>query len=151
FSYEGLRQRQGLAINGGVLSDAQRATVTDPVSQRLLNYIPRANAVDQLGNPRFIGSATAPSDSDQWTGDVSHTLSAKDRVHGYYAIQRDLRIEPTIQGATIPGFGDTRQSRRQIFTLNETHIFNPNLVNEARLGFNRIRINFTPNVQVNSA
>ena len=33
-SYEGLRQRQGLDINSGVLTDAERAAVTDPVSRR---------------------------------------------------------------------------------------------------------------------
>ena len=72
-------------------------------------------------------------------------------MHGYYAFQRDKRGEPNLQGNTIPGFGDTRQSRRQIFTLNETHTFGPKLVNEARLGFNRINITFTPNAQLNPA
>jgi hypothetical protein len=56
-----------------------------------------------------------------------------------------------LQGNTIPGFGDTRQSHRQIFTLNETHTFGPALVNEARFGFNRINITFTPNAQLNPA
>ena len=73
------------------------------------------------------------------------TSAPNDRLHGYYAFQRDRRGEPNLQGNTVPGFGDTRQSRRQIFTLNETHIFGPNLTNEARLGFNRINITFTPN------
>ena len=49
----------------------------------------------------------------------------------------------------MPGFGDTRQSRRQIFTLNETHTFGPSVVNEARLGFNRIHITFSPNLKAN--
>src|SRR5262249_45581845 len=73
------------------------------------------------------------------------------RLHGYYAFQRDLRGEPILQGNTFPGFGDTRQARRQIFTLNEVHSFGPNLVNEARLGFNRIHITFKPNLVVNAA
>src|SRR6266545_4023750 len=59
--------------------------------------------------------------------------------------------EASLQGNTIPGFGDTRKSRRQIFTLNETHTFGPTLVNEARLCFNRIFITFTPNRQLNPA
>ncbi len=146
-SYEGLRQRQGITINSGVLSDAQRAQVTDPTVQKLLPFIPTAN----FGATEFRGSATAPVNLDQWTGDVSHTLTSNDRLHGYYAFQRDLRGEPILQGNTIPGFGDTRQSRRQIFTLNETHTFGANLVNEARFGFNRIHITFTPNVQLNPA
>jgi hypothetical protein len=150
FSYEGLRQRQGLTLNGNTLTDAQRASVTNPTVLKLLDFIPRATRVDG-GIGRFQGSGTAPVDLDQWTGDVSHNLGANDRLHGYYAIQRDKRGEPTLQGNTFPGFGDTRQSRRQIFTLNETHTFTPSLVNEARFGFNRIRITFTPNAQLNPA
>src|SRR5262249_32249405 len=121
FSYEGLRQRQGLSLNSGVLRDDQRALVTDPTSKKLLDFIPRANATGAHGAGRVRGAATAPVNIDQWTGDVSHTLTSKDRVHGYYAFQRDFRGEPNLQGNTIPGFGDTRQSHRQIFTLNETH------------------------------
>jgi len=147
-SYEGLRQRQGITINSGVLTEADRGAVTDPAAQKLLDVIPHAN--DPTGN-LFIGSATAPVNIDQWTGDVSHNFSERDRLHGYYAFQRDRRQEPTLQGNTIPGFGDTRQSHRQIFTLNETHVFSPGLVNEGRFGFNRIHITFTPNAQLNPA
>jgi hypothetical protein len=151
FSYEGLRQRQGLSLNSGVLRDDQRAAVTDPTSKKLLDLIPRANATGASGEGRFIGSGTAPVNIDQWTLDLNHTLSTNDRIHGYYAFQRDFRGEPNLQGNTIPGFGDTRQSHRQIFTLNETHTFSPNLVNEARFGFNRIFITFTPVNQLNPA
>jgi len=148
FSYEGLRQRQGLTLPvATVPTAAQRAMVTDPVVRNLLELIPLPN----FGATGFTGSATAPVDLDQWTGDVSHTLGANDRLHGYYAIQRDERGEPTLQGNTIPGFGDTRKSRRQVFTLNETHTFGPTLVNEARFGFNRIFITFQPNSQLNPA
>ena len=152
FSYEGLRQRQGLTLTSNVLTDAQRASVTNATVLKLLPLIPRATSVDVVGGVpigRFAGAGTAPVNIDQWTGDVSHNFNANDRLHGYYAFQKDRRGEPSLQGNTLPGFGDTRQSHRQIFTLNETHIFGPNLTNEARLGFNRINITFTPNLQVN--
>jgi hypothetical protein len=152
FSYEGLRQRQGLTLNSNTLTDAQRAAVTNATIRKLLDLIPRPTSVDTVGGVaigRFQGSATAPVNIDQWTGDVSHSFSDNDRLHGYYAFQRDFRGEPTLQLNTLPGFGDTRQSRRQIFTLNETHTFGPTLVNEARFGFNRINITFTPNAQLN--
>jgi hypothetical protein len=54
-----------------------------------------------------------------------------------------------LQGNNIPGFGDQRKSSRQVFTLNETHIFNTNVVNEARFGFNRINILFSPLAKLN--
>lgn len=151
-SYEGLRQRQGLTLTSNVLTNAQRASVTNPTVLKLLPLIPLATSVDTVGGVaigRFVGSGTAPVNLDQWTGDVSHNWGTKDHLHGYYAFQRDRRGEPNLQGNTMPGFGDTRQSRRQIFTFNESHIFGPNLVNEARLGFNRIHITFTPNLQSN--
>ncbi|HEY7171250.1 MAG TPA: TonB-dependent receptor [Vicinamibacterales bacterium] len=148
-SYEGLRQRQGIDINSGVLRDDQRAAVTDPVSRRLLDLIPVANTIGAQGEGRYVGSATAPVDIDQWTGDVHHSFGSQDSLHGYYAFQRDLRGEPTLQLNTIPGFGDTRQSHRQIATFNETHIFGSSLVNEARFGFNNIDITFAPNAQLN--
>jgi outer membrane receptor protein involved in Fe transport len=152
FSYEGLRQRQGLTLTSNVLTDAQRAAATNATTLKLLPLIPRATSVDTVGGVaigRFAGSGTAPVNIDQWTGDVSHQFNSNDRLHGYYAFQKDRRGEPNLQGNTLPGFGDTRQSHRQIFTLNETHIFGPNLTNEARLGFNRINITFTPNLRVN--
>ena len=143
FSYEGLRQRQGLTLTTNVPSAADRqAAQTDPAasptSLQLLALIPDANQ----GTNGLTSSATAPVNIDQWTGDVSHSFSESDRGHGYYAIQRDKRREPNLQGNNIPGFGDTRKSRRQIFTLNETHIFNPRVVNEFRFGYNRIYITF---------
>ncbi|HEU5236112.1 MAG TPA: TonB-dependent receptor, partial [Pyrinomonadaceae bacterium] len=144
FSYEGLRQRQGLTLpTVTVPTDAQRAAVTDPAILSLLPLIPRSST-GLTG-----GSGTAPVNIDQWTVDISHTLNARDRLHGYYAFQRDLRGEPILQGNNIPGFGDTRQSHRQIFTLNETHIFSSTVVNEARFGFNRIHILFSPNAKLN--
>ncbi|HSL54750.1 MAG TPA: TonB-dependent receptor [Pyrinomonadaceae bacterium] len=146
FSYEGLRQRQGLTISGVTVPTlAQRAAVTNDVIKRLLPLIPLPN----VGTNGFAGSATAPVNIDQGTLDVNHNIGVNDRLHVYYALQRDERGEPTLQGNSVPGFGDTRQSRRQIFTLNETHTFGPALVNEARFGFNRIHISFTPNAQLN--
>ncbi|MDP8983259.1 MAG: TonB-dependent receptor [Acidobacteriota bacterium] len=148
FSWESLRQRQGLTINQTVLSDAQRAqaqTIGNPTVVKLLPLIPASNAA---GN-KFIGSATAPVNIDQFTGNVSHAFSDRDRVNGYYAWQRDRRGEPVLQGNNITGFGDNRHSHRQIFTFNETHVFTPNVVNELRFGFNRINIVFQPNALLN--
>jgi len=102
-----------------------------------VELIPRSNLTDSSGTSRFVGAATAPVSVDQWTIDISHNLNSRDLVHGYYAVQRDDRDEPTLQGNTIPGFGDIRTGFRQILTLNETHIFSPLVVNEARFGFNR--------------
>ena len=133
-------------------SERRAARVRDrPGDQEADRLIPRANFIDSSGTPRFVGSATAPVNIDQWTIDISHNLDESDRLHGYYAIQHDERSEPNLQGNTIPGFGDTRHRAAADLTLNETHTFGPALVNEARFGFNRIYFTATPNAQLNPA
>ena len=123
FSYEGLRQRQGLDLNSLVLSDAERASATDPVIAKLIELIPRANFIDSSGTPRFIGSATAPVNVDHWTMDISHNLSEKDRLHGYYAVQRRDFLEPSRAGNTIPGFGNTHHSSAAVLLAErDTHL-----------------------------
>ena len=150
-SYEGLRQRQGLDLNSVVLSDAQRTATNDPVLTKVIALIPRANFVDSSGTSRFVSSASAPVNVDQWTADVNYNLSDVDRVHGYYAIQRSELSEPNRFGNTIPGFGHVALALRQIFTLNETHTFSQSVINELRLGFNRFSSTSTPLAQLNPA
>lgn len=150
-SYEGTRQRQGLTLNTQVLTAAQRAQVQsagNATSNAILALIPSPN--DPTGT-RFLGSATAPVDIDQGTADISHNFSGNLRLHGYYAGQHDLRQEPTLQGNTVPNFGDTRESKRQIATLSLDQSISSNVVNETRLGFNRIHITFSPNATQNPA
>ena len=149
-SYEGLRQHQGILQNSEVFTDAERAYITsvgNPAALALLGVIPTANS----GGTNYVSFTPGPVNIDQYTGDVLHHISQSDDLHAFYAFQKDVRTEPALQGDTIPGFGDHRNAHRQVLTLNETHIFSPTFVNEARLGFNRISIAFTPNALDNPA
>ncbi|HZE82174.1 MAG TPA: carboxypeptidase regulatory-like domain-containing protein [Candidatus Polarisedimenticolia bacterium] len=147
-SYEGLRHRQGLPTSANVFTETQRAAIVaggNPIANAILGLVPHPNTIIGAGTvPNgFIGSATAPVNIDQGTADINHTFSDKDSLHGYYVYQNDFRGEPT-QGSNIPGFGDTRAGHRQVFTLGETHVFSPTMVNEARIGANRIHLVFFP-------
>ena len=145
-SYEGLRQSQDLLLQSNVLSPTQRMQFTAANGTagygRLLQFIPAGNNATETV---YASSAPGPVKTDQFSGDLSHRISEKDSLHGYYAWQQDARTEPNLQGNTIPGFGDHRTAHRQVGTLNEVHIFSPSVVNEARVGFNRIAIAFQPN------
>jgi hypothetical protein len=148
-SYEGLRQHQGILQNSTVFSTAQRAAIVaagKPSANAILPLIPLANS----GN-NYVAFTPGPVQINQYTGDILWQIRSSDSLHGFYAFQSDVRTEPALQGDTIPGWGDHRNAHRQILTLNETHIFSPTIVNEARLGFNRINIAFNPNVLDNPA
>ena len=129
-------------------TSAQRATATDPIIQKLLKLVPEPN--DPTGT-RFVGSATSPVTVEQFTGDLLDNVGKNDQLHFYYAWQQDKRNEPTLPGETIPNFGDHRTAHRQIGTIVETHEFSSDVVNEARLGFNRIAISFDPNFTASPA
>src|SRR5580704_14030051 len=148
-AYEGLRQRQGLALSSTVPSPAQIATVTSTAVKDLLALVPAANlvgtgtaAVPSSFN-LFSGSTAANVSLNQGSADLDYDLSDKDRIHGYFVIQKDHRQEPT-QGANLPGFGDVRSGLRDLVTVSEDHVFGPSLTNTVRLGYNRIHLIFTP-------
>ncbi len=151
-SYEGLRQRQAAPLPAvTVLTDTQRAQVlagSDAIIKKLLPLIPVANQPNGV----FVSAAPANVDIDQGTGNFSHSFSDSNRLNVYYAIQHDFRGEPpTTQGNSFPGFGDHREGRRQIMTINDIKVISTNLVNEARLGYNRIHITFVANDTTNAA
>src|SRR3989442_5213397 len=73
-SYEGLRHLQGVDLNSGTLTQAQRDAATDPMSKRLLSYIRLPNATGASGEGRLIAAGIAPVDLDQYTLDVRHSI-----------------------------------------------------------------------------
>jgi len=155
-AYEGLRQHQAITVTTTVPSAKQIAAVTSPAVKKLLTLIPPANLVGS-GSPAdsttfngFTGGTLANVSLNQGSADIDIEVSGKDRIHGYYVMQRDLRQEPTAGGtggvlANLPGYGDTRDGKRHLMTISEDHTFSPTLFNTVRLGFNRIHLTFTPN------
>ena len=140
FSYEGLRQHQGILQNSNVFTAAQRAAfIPGTVGANIAALIPQPNS-----GSTFVSFTPGPVQIDQYTGDVYQKLGENDSLHGFYAFQKDVRTEPALQGDTLPGWGDHRNAHRQIGTLQYVHIFSPTVTNEARIGFNRIAIAFHP-------
>ena len=148
-SYEGMRQRQGVDMNSLVLSEDQRAAVSDPVIQQLIPLIPHANFFDADGTPRFVGSAPAVVDTNRWTVDVRHNVGQNDRFQGFYGSQRVRTVEPGSQGNSIPGFGHASRPTTSILTVNQTHIFGAAFLNEARFGRTRLNGGTFPARQLN--
>ena len=140
-SYEGRVGLEVASIKTLVPSDAQRAAVTNPTIRQLLGLVPTAN---DPGGMFFVGSAPRNRRQDQWNGRVDLNWSPKDFSYGSFIINNDNRLEPTLQGNNLPGFGDERPAQRYFLSLGYTRILSSNLINELRAGFNRLRISFNP-------
>ena len=121
-SYEGREGHEVASLKTLVPTDAQRATVTNPIIQQLLALVPRAN--DPTGG-FFVGSAPRNRRLNQYTGRIDHNISSKDLLFGSFIINRDSRTEPTLQGNNLPGFGDYRPAKRALLSLGYTHVFSP--------------------------
>lgn len=155
-AYESIRQHQSLTVTSTVPSKNDLSTAPPPTAavKSLLALIPQAIAVGS-GSPAdpntwngFTGATLANVNLNQGSADIDVELRQKDRLHGYYVVQKDLRQEPTAGGAinaNLPGYGDTRDGFRHLATVSEDHTFGPTLANTVRLGFNRIHLTFLPN------
>jgi outer membrane receptor protein involved in Fe transport len=88
----------------------------------------------------FVSSPAQRDRDDHFDLRLDHNVGAADEISLRYSFgDRDL-YEP-FSGSSlvaVPGFGNDVPRRAQNVVASHTHIFTPNLLNEIRLGFNRI-------------
>ncbi len=84
----------------------------------------------------------APNYINQWdlTASMDWAISPKDSFRGRYIYNRWTGIDTA---AYLPAFFQPLPQRFQLVALSEFHNFTPNLINEARLGFNRFYQDYT--------
>jgi hypothetical protein len=85
-----------------------------------------------LGN--FLVSAPNYSNFDVLTTSGDWTISPRDSLRARYIYNKWMGIDTT---AVLPAFFQPLPQKFHIIALSEFHNFTPNLINEARIGFNR--------------
>src|SRR5215813_12881450 len=137
---------QELAANT-VLVGTSRRFITIP--QRLLNpsvsklisaYFPTSSlnaTIDSIGRlSDFAQNTTARLTRDLLTTRIDHDFSPKDKIYGVYNYQK-TPSRTTSYAGVFPAFGLLLSDRKNhTLSLSYTHLFSPNLINEARGGFN---------------
>ena len=89
-------------------------------------------APNSSGAFNYNGSVSSPANTDQQNYRMDHNFSAKDSAFFHAAISNILATVPG--SLTAVGSVITTQDARN-YTLTYTHIFTPNLVNQARYGY----------------
>jgi hypothetical protein len=134
-NYEGFRQNLHQTSAAFVPDAASRASAV-PSVQPFLNLWPTAPA----GAPDFNGIAEvfrSPLQTireDFGTLRLDHISSQKDSLAGVYTIDDGSDFTAT---PANPYSSDVVTLREQVFSLEETHLFSPNLLNTARIGYSR--------------
>lgn len=140
-NYEGFRQNLHQTSAAFVPDAASRAAAV-PSVQPLLNLwpTPPAGAPDFSGIAEVFSSPLQTIREDFGTARLDHTFSQRDTLSGIYTIDdgRDFTSTPL-----DPFSSDVVTLREQVFTLEETHVFSPTVVNNARVGFSRAGYFFT--------
>lgn len=113
------------------------ASLLNPAAVAALKLLPTPNvgtATAQAANYLYL--ASQPFDSNQYDVRIDHQFSEKNSLFG--------RVSRAMQTSTNPGNflgfiggGTNNLNNSTHATINDTYVFSPNVVNEARLGYSR--------------
>ncbi|MGD1156111.1 MAG: TonB-dependent receptor [Terriglobia bacterium] len=117
----------------------------DPVGQALVNQYPQPNIPNaSCGAANYTALVNRQVSYDTLTGRIDHRFNSKDSMFVRYNLNFDREFWPTgtvpESTTTLPGYGRFSHDSYQMAGLDWTHIFNPKLVNEFKLGYNRYQL-----------
>ena len=125
----------------------------DPLAARILALLPPANANGNGYN--YIANPVESTHRANFDIRVDHKFSDKDNSFYRFSYEDQPRsIPPPFPGSLIDGggfFSGVEDNSYRSLALSESHLFRTSLVNEFRLGYNRInshRYQFNYNVDV---
>jgi len=137
-TYEGVRQNKPGSQLIHVPTDAERALAVPAVAPylKLWPEAPAGTPVDSNGITQTFGVALPTISNENYaTARVDEKFSEKDSLATSYFYDSGPQSQPDpLQNAIHQVF-----SRRQMASAEETHIFNPVLVNTFRAGLSRVR------------
>src|SRR4030095_14559139 len=114
-----------------VPTDAGRASVTDPISKRVVDFWPRPNTPNPNDNINFIANVTARNSDNTGLVRLDHNFSERDRASGRFI---EFRGEAVTPGQIPQNGGNANAPLSRSFVLTETPTFSPNLLQELHLG-----------------
>ena len=105
------------------------------ISVSLMNqFVPLPNAP---GNT-FTFNPITKTTADQELFRIDQNFKSKDTLSVYGFFQRNPSTDTLpFTGSTLPGFGEFAKRDSKQFTATWNHIFNPNVLNELRVGYTR--------------
>ena len=142
FNYEGLRQALGVSESDRMPSQNARngilstGTVTvNPAVTRYFGFWPLPNAgVDPSGDVGNYRVATNQIGNENfYTGKIDHHFSSRDSVAGTFLYDTTALTQPD----ALNNLHFVNQDARTFYSIEETHIFSPSILNTVRFGFSR--------------
>ena len=128
----------------------------NPTALKLLNLFPLPNANNGKTFSNYIPTRNATDNTTQFDVRVDYNATQHDQAFARFSYSDDPGIRQPPLGSVLDGggFGDTGTivNFNEAFAFSETHVFGPNLSNEARFGYNYGNFGFQhPNINTNLA
>lgn len=128
----------------------------DPVAQKLLNLFPMPNANSGKTYDNYVENLTDASNTFQWDQRLDWNITPKNQAYARFSYGHLINLNQAPLGPILDGTPNYDGQHQNFLSENamasETHIFNPNLVNEARFSYNwGIFSNLQENATVNEA
>ena len=107
----------------------------NPTSKLILSRLPSANLIAPTNPFGYSSTLLSESNRDQFTTKIDHKINNKNNFSFRYSQQTGDGFDPFPSNRNFyPTFGrDTTQNSKNI-AFNDTHIFSPKIINEARFG-----------------
>ena len=114
------------------------------IGKSMINIYPTPNA--NTGNPNasynYASEPVRELDDTRFDARLDHTLSAMDNLFGRFSYEQAFSFvpggSPGLAEANAFGSNERIINHARNFALGETHVFSPNIVNQATVGYNRI-------------
>jgi hypothetical protein len=129
-----------------VATPAMAAQITDPTSKKLWDQY----QVPTADSGQITQSSPNLTRAFQFSFRVDHQLSSNDNLYARYGHyqQENSSTSLTFNSTNLTNFGASSTNGPRNFSLGETHIFSPTVVNEFRFGFGRSSPYFLPSSTV---
>ena len=137
-NYEGQRTHQTQTQKFTVPTDAERASIPDPVAAAVLARVPRATDQSATSN-NLLATNLATTEVNQYNARIDHTFTGKDSAFVRVSIFDANQFNPfglgAINEALLPGFGYNLRTHTDNLSSAWTHAFNTSWINELRFGW----------------
>src|SRR2546422_51132 len=136
FNYEGLRQSQGQTQIAFVPDAQARSGMIHPAIRPMLDLYPLPNSRNLGGVGEYRSAADLIADENYFLGRMDWNISPKDSVFARYVSDRADSIWP-FAGGPVPSWPENDRTANQYFTIQESRIVSPSVVNLLRVSFVR--------------
>ena len=126
----------GVALPGNKIPPS----LISPAGQFLANYYPTptfATAAGRTPNSNYVFNQPQVDKLNLGSLRIDHSFGDKDTINGSYNDFQDSQLtqnNAVCGSRVIPGFDCTVDLLSRLYGLSETHIFNPNFINDLRIG-----------------